>query len=90
MEITKLDNVNLGARINTRRARQRYLEHLAEGGSGADDEDAVCILCQCEFLRGFITQWYEASSSRGTHADIWNSAHIFCEVCSVDLLTMIS
>jgi hypothetical protein len=90
MEATKLDNANLGAKINTRRARQRYLEHLAKGGSGVDNEDAVCILCQCEFLRGFVTQWYEASSSRRTYADVLNSAHIFCEVCFVNLLTMIS
>lgn len=57
MGVTNLDIVNLGAKINTRRARQRYLEHLAEGGSGADVDDAICILCQCEFSRGFITQW---------------------------------
>lgn len=57
MEATELDNANCEARINTRRARQRYLEHLAEGGSGVDNEDAVCILCQCDFSRGFITQW---------------------------------
>lgn len=57
MEATNLDAVNLGAKINTRCARQRYLEHLAEGGSGVDVDDAICILCQCEFSRGFITQW---------------------------------
>lgn len=57
MQLTKLDHADLGARINTSRARQRYLEHLAEGGQGVDNDDAVCVLCQCEFSRGFITQW---------------------------------
>ena len=80
MESTEFENANLGVKINTRRARQRYLEHLAEDGSRAHDDDAVCILCQCEFLRGFVTQWYVASPSRGMYTDILNSAHIFCEV----------
>ncbi|KAH0834113.1 hypothetical protein J3R83DRAFT_11401 [Lanmaoa asiatica] len=52
MEATNLDNVNLGAKINTRRARQRYLEHLAGGGSGVDNDDALCILCERELLLG--------------------------------------
>ncbi|KAF8439971.1 SNF2 family N-terminal domain-containing protein [Boletus edulis BED1] len=65
MQSIRLDNANLEAKIKTGRARQRYLEHLAEDGSRVDNDDAVCILCQCEFLRGFITQ----------------CAHIFCEGC---------
>lgn len=61
MEATNLDITDLGAKINTRHARQRYLEHLATGGSYVDDDDALCILCQCEFSRGFIAHWWEAS-----------------------------
>lgn len=58
MEAANVDIVNLGAKINTRRARQRYLEHLVEGGLGVDDDDAICMLCQDEESpRGFVTQW---------------------------------
>lgn len=50
----------LAAKINTDRARQRYLEHLAKNkDEGVVDEDEeTCILCRCDFNRGFITQWY--------------------------------
>jgi E3 ubiquitin-protein ligase SHPRH len=49
----------LEAKINTSRARQRYLEHIAQNKEeGDDDEDEkCCILCRCEFVRGYITQW---------------------------------
>lgn len=51
----------LEAKINTSRARQRYLEHLAQNKEAGDDDDdddeGSCILCRCEFIRGFITQW---------------------------------
>ncbi|KAI0246671.1 SNF2 family N-terminal domain-containing protein [Lactifluus subvellereus] len=55
----------LERRINTGRARQRYLTHLSEGRDGEEDEEGCCILCNCEFLRGYITQ----------------CAHVFCEEC---------
>jgi E3 ubiquitin-protein ligase SHPRH len=53
----------LEAKINTTRARQRYLEHLAKNkDDGVVDEDEdCCILCRCDFTRGFITQWWEGS-----------------------------
>ncbi|EPQ55612.1 hypothetical protein GLOTRDRAFT_75757 [Gloeophyllum trabeum ATCC 11539] len=55
--------------ITTGKARQRYLEHLAKmsgDNSGCKDEDdEVCILCRCEFTRGYITQ----------------CAHMYCEGC---------
>lgn len=57
----------LEVKINTGRARQRYLEYLAKAqvdGNAEDDEDC-CILCKCEFTRGYITQ----------------CAHVFCEAC---------
>lgn len=54
------DKAELEAKINTARARQRYLEHLARSQEdGTMDEDQeVCILCRSEFLRGYITSWY--------------------------------
>ncbi|THU89639.1 hypothetical protein K435DRAFT_760893 [Dendrothele bispora CBS 962.96] len=55
------------AKLNTSRARQRYLDHLTmtqDGGEG-DDDEKCCILCRCEFDRGYITL----------------CAHIFCEGC---------
>ena len=49
----------LDTKMNTTRARQRYLDNLTEGGDGnLDEEDKTCILCRSEFSRGFITQWY--------------------------------
>lgn len=51
--------IELGAKINTNKARQRYLEFLAKSqGEGAlDGEEESCILCKCDFERGYITQW---------------------------------
>ncbi|KII84144.1 hypothetical protein PLICRDRAFT_179819 [Plicaturopsis crispa FD-325 SS-3] len=58
----------LAAKINTNKARQRYLENLArhqtEEGE-VDEDDECCILCRCDFVRGFITE----------------CAHVFCESC---------
>ncbi|KAJ6504820.1 SNF2 family N-terminal domain-containing protein [Mycena vitilis] len=58
---------DFAVKINTNRARQRYLDHLSKDkGSGERDEDEeTCILCKCEFICGFITQ----------------CAHVFCEEC---------
>ncbi|KAF5343905.1 hypothetical protein D9758_012130 [Tetrapyrgos nigripes] len=57
------------AKLNTSRARQRYLDHLAKTQRGDldDDEENCCILCRCEFERGYMT----------------HCAHIFCEGCMV-------
>lgn len=52
-EYRMLDN-----KIVAGHARQRYLEHLAKNEDGSmDEDDKMCILCRCEFVRGFITQW---------------------------------
>ncbi|KAJ6625017.1 SNF2 family N-terminal domain-containing protein [Mycena sp. CBHHK59/15] len=58
---------DLAAKINTNRARQRYLDHLSKGNHdvGEDEDEKTCILCKCDFIRGFITQ----------------CAHVFCEDC---------
>ncbi|KAH9476541.1 putative ATP-dependent helicase [Psilocybe cubensis] len=57
----------LEAKINTTRARQRYLDNLAKNQDEGimDEDDKTCILCRSEFIRGFITQ----------------CAHVFCEGC---------
>ena len=57
----------LAAKINTDRARHRYLENLVDKDNAADDDDedqATCILCRCDFSRGFITHWYVLSDCR--------------------------
>ncbi|KAJ7180438.1 SNF2 family N-terminal domain-containing protein [Mycena filopes] len=58
---------DLAAKINTNRARQRYLDHLSKDkvNGEKDEDDETCILCKCDFIRGFITQ----------------CAHVFCEDC---------
>ncbi|TFY56627.1 hypothetical protein EVG20_g8854, partial [Dentipellis fragilis] len=64
IEECKATQTELDTNIKTRRARQRYLEHLAKNQSDGDDPDEdACILCRCEFLRGYIT----------------HCAHVFCE-----------
>lgn len=56
----KIEQQELNGKLNTMRARQRYLENLADGnvvGDG-DEDEKTCILCRCDFVRGYITQWY--------------------------------
>ncbi|KAF9261015.1 hypothetical protein L218DRAFT_981084 [Marasmius fiardii PR-910] len=65
-EAAEADLTAFEGKINTNRARQRYLENLASQPGAEDDEDEqCCILCRCEFERGFITA----------------CAHVFCEGC---------
>ncbi|GJE89122.1 hypothetical protein PsYK624_052160 [Phanerochaete sordida] len=63
----------LDVNVNTGKARQRYLEHLAksQGEGTMDSDEESCILCKCEFERGYITQ----------------CAHVFCEDCMKAWLT---
>lgn len=55
-ERTTLEN-----KMNMTRARQRYLDNLVNNHDEleSDEDDGACILCRCDFTRGFITQWYE-------------------------------
>ncbi|KAI9435845.1 SNF2 family N-terminal domain-containing protein [Lactarius indigo] len=56
----------LERKINTGRARQRFLTHLSEAqDAGEGEAEEGCILCGSEFIRGYITQ----------------CAHVFCEDC---------
>lgn len=59
MEECAAERMELEGKINTSRARQRYLNHLAKNKEEGitDDDDEACILCRCDFKRGFITQW---------------------------------
>ena len=54
-----LDKEELEGNVNRSRARQRYLDTLArKRNEGVEDEDDEgCILCRCEFVRGYITHW---------------------------------
>ncbi|KAL1937944.1 hypothetical protein VTO73DRAFT_12694 [Trametes versicolor] len=57
----------LETKINTARARQRYMDNLStshEAGT-MDEDERSCILCKCDFIRGYITQ----------------CAHVYCEDC---------
>ncbi|KZT68625.1 hypothetical protein DAEQUDRAFT_671213 [Daedalea quercina L-15889] len=61
------EQVELEKKIETWRARQRYLDYLAQSHNEGepDEEERCCVLCRCDFLRGYITQ----------------CAHVFCEAC---------
>ncbi|KAI6163980.1 SNF2 family N-terminal domain-containing protein [Pisolithus thermaeus] len=58
---------DLGRKIATGRARQRYLDSLGrtQDGGSMDEDDRTCVLCRCDFSQGFITP----------------CAHVFCEEC---------
>ncbi|KAI8992837.1 SNF2 family N-terminal domain-containing protein [Trametes punicea] len=57
----------LETKINTARARQRYMDNLSKSHEEGtmDEDDRTCMLCKCEFIRGYITQ----------------CAHVYCEDC---------
>ncbi|KAK0216540.1 SNF2 family N-terminal domain-containing protein [Armillaria nabsnona] len=59
------EKATLEDRLKTSRARQRYLDNLAKDRDEAKDIDDECVLCGCDFERGFITA----------------CAHVFCEGC---------
>lgn len=50
----------LDAKISAARARQRYMDNLSKSHEEGtmDEDDKTCILCKCDFVRGYITQWY--------------------------------
>ncbi|KAK1231675.1 hypothetical protein PQX77_005198 [Marasmius sp. AFHP31] len=64
LEETRKEIADLENKVKTNHARQRYLENLASREEEDEDENC-CILCRCEFERGFIT----------------TCAHVFCEGC---------
>ena len=50
----------LETKMNTTQAQQRYLDNLVNNHDelDRDEDDRTCILCRCQFTRGYITQWY--------------------------------
>ena len=50
----------LDTKINAARARQRYMDNLSKSHEEGtmDEDDKTCILCKCDFIRGYITHWY--------------------------------
>ena len=61
LQASLTERATLETKMNTTRARQRYLDNLVDNHDGldSDEDDRVCILCRCDFTRGYITQWYE-------------------------------
>ncbi|KAH9856240.1 SNF2 family N-terminal domain-containing protein [Lenzites betulinus] len=57
----------LETKINTARARQRYMENLSRSHEEGtmDEDEKTCILCKCDFVRGYLTA----------------CAHVYCESC---------
>ena len=57
----------LDTKIKTARARQRYMDNLSKSHEEGtiDEDDKTCILCKCDFIRGYITQWYVLSQGSG-------------------------
>lgn len=52
------ERAKLEAKINTTRARFRYLDNLARNKDTDNmDDENECVLCRCEFNRGYITHW---------------------------------
>ncbi|KAI0350953.1 hypothetical protein OH77DRAFT_1411940 [Trametes cingulata] len=64
---SRQQQVVLETKINAARARQRYMDNLSKSHEEGtlDEDDRTCILCKCDFIRGYITQ----------------CAHVYCEDC---------
>lgn len=64
LQASLVERTTLETKMNMTRARQRYLDNLVNNHDELDEEedDRACILCRCEFTRGFITQWYATLS----------------------------
>ncbi|KAI0702634.1 SNF2 family N-terminal domain-containing protein [Earliella scabrosa] len=58
---------DLDTKIKAARARQRYMDNLSKSHEEGtmDEDDKTCILCKCDFIRGYIT----------------HCAHVYCEEC---------
>lgn len=64
IEKTKVEEMKIIKKINELQARARFLKHLVDK-EGDEEEDWNCVLCRCDFNRGFVTQ----------------CAHVYCEGC---------
>lgn len=64
MQDCVLERAALETDLQRLKARQRYLGTLTsekkdkeKDGDNQEDEDQTCVLCRCDFVRGFITHW---------------------------------
>ena len=64
LQASLTERTALETKMNTTRARQRYLDNLVNNHDelDPDEDDKACILCRCQFTRGYITQWYDTIS----------------------------
>jgi len=87
IQASSTERTTLQTKMNTTQARQRYLDKLVNNHDDldSDEDNRACILCRCDFTRGYITQWYATLffSLNSVWADLLSvddSAHVFCEV----------
>ena len=73
------EQADLQKKIDTGRARQRYLEHLAQSHNEGEveEEERCCVLCRCEFVRGYITQWCVLDFRTTYISDCTSSVHMY-------------
>lgn len=57
IEKTEAEEANCNKKINELQARGRFLNNLVENDE-KEEEDRICVLCRCDFTKGFITHWY--------------------------------
>lgn len=86
IEVSTTKKVELDTKINTARARHRYLDNLAQNRDGdkMDEDETECVLCRCEFTRGYFTQWYVGVMPLVRVSfliDSCSSGHVYCEAC---------
>ena len=66
--------------LNTRQARQRYLNSML-GADEEEDDERSCVLCKCEFEKGVIIGCMSRLSQvMAVETDLKIGAHHFCEV----------
>ena len=60
LQASLTETTTLETKMNTTQARRRYLDNLVNNHDelDRDEDDRACILCRCQFTRGYITQWY--------------------------------
>ena len=73
------EQADMQKKIDTGHARQRYLGHLAQSRNEdvIEEEEQCCVLCRCEFVRGYITQWCALDICRQVTVLTVRSAHMY-------------
>lgn len=58
IQACEAEETEIDKKVQTAEARQRYLQNLTSSSDDTiDAQEDSCILCRCEFVRGFMTQW---------------------------------